>query len=74
MMSKLGSGATVTSEPPSSEIWVLQASRGLPLMNIPQEPQTPIRQDDLHASVGDSFSLMIFSPSRTVVPGRHANR
>ncbi len=74
MMLKLGSGATVTSDPPSSATWVLQASLGLPLMNMPHDPHTPMRHDERHASVGDSFSLMIFSPSSTVVPGGHGNR
>ncbi len=69
MMSKFGSGATVTSDASSSETWVLQASRGRPLMNMPHDPHTPMRQEDLHARVGEWLSLICFSPSSTVMPG-----
>src|SRR5512135_1599390 len=58
MVLKFGSGATVTRLVPSSDTCVLQASRGRPLMNMPQDPQTPMRQDDRHASEGDRVSLM----------------
>ena len=73
-MAKFGSGATVTTGPPSSETCVLQASRGLASMSIPHDPQTPMRHDDRQARVGDSFSLISFSPSRTVMPGEHGRR
>ena len=43
-------------------------------MNMPQDPQTPMRHDDRHASVGDSVSLMGLSPSSTVMPGGYGTR
>ena len=67
-MSKLGSGATTTVDEPSSETCVLQASRGRPLMNMPHEPQMPMRQEDRQASVGSTSSLITQSPSSTVRP------
>ncbi len=73
-MLKFGSGARVTRVVPSSDTCVLHASRGLPLMNMPQDPQTPIRHDDRHASVGDSVSLMDLNPSSTVMPGGYGTR
>jgi len=68
MMSKFGSGATVTSWVPSSVICVLQASRGCPLMNMPHDPHTPMRQDERQASVAERVSLMTRRPSSTVIP------
>ena len=52
MMAKFGSGATVTWSVASSVTWVLQARRGWPLMNIPHDPQTPMRHDERQASEG----------------------
>ncbi len=72
MISKLGSGATVTIDVPSSAICVLQARRGWPLMNIPHEPHTPMRHDDRQASPGDRVSLIVRRPSSTVMPSGQA--
>ncbi len=68
MIAKFGSGATVTSEVPSSVICVLHASRGCPLMNMPQDPHTPMRQDERQARVAELVSLITRRPSSTVMP------
>jgi hypothetical protein len=68
MMSKLGSGFTVTTFECRCTIWLLQASLGNPLMNMPQDPQIPMRHDDLQDKVQSSCSLIHVSPSSTVIP------
>ncbi len=73
-MLKFGSGASVITLVSNSEICVLQASRGRPLMNMPHDPQTPIRHEDRQASVGEWASLTWRRPSSTVMPGGAAKR
>jgi hypothetical protein len=54
---------------PKAFTWVLQASCGLPLIIMPHEPHTPIRQEHRKASEPSWCSLTANSASSTVMPG-----